>query len=962
MKTEQLLTILGNSETFEINKLKPRAYKQTYDLNGNSKELSLNGDWDFEFYPLIQERNPDFFKESVTLNKTIKVPSHIELNGYGQIQYVNVCYPWDGHQNINVGDLPQDISVGQYKRTFEYESNLESFKQFICFEGVEQAFNLWINGKYIGYSEDSFTEAEFDITEYLQNGSNTVAVEVYQYTSSSWLEGQDFWRFFGIFRDVLLKEVSKSSIVDFDLKYDLNVNNQSAAVMINSELTNKDSEYKLNIYDGLSLLKTVKLNEFTKVELSNIDLWTCETPKLYQFEFISENEKFVHNVGFRKIEIIDKVLCINGKRLVFKGINRHEFNCETGRTINREAIKKDVELIKHNNFNAIRTSHYPNHPYFYQLCDQLGLYVIDEANLETHGTWLDGIGNVTADTALPDNNSKYRANIMFRMENMYERDKNFTSIIAWSLGNESYGGKILFEASEYFRKVDSSRFVHYEGITWDRRYNDSSDIESRMYTRTDELIDLLEAGMEKPIIMCEYSHAMGNSNGNITDYLQLETKYDMYQGGFIWEYMDQTLKVDGVYNYGGDFDDRPTDYDFICDGLFGPDREIKPDTEYVALQFSPIDINETENEIYITSKLQFAPLELSLTLSEYVQNQFELYDNNKITIGAGQSIKLAKVDNKFIKLDFYSPNYKLQSYSYGQKFFNKQVIKVHDFPINFVDTPFYFSVKDNDNHIMFSKANNNIVSIKYNGIELFENIESGFKPGFWRAPTSNDKGANKHRELSIWNTISEYSTSKITDYKVVKNQLIVNVEFTYDLFKEYKSIIKYVINSDCSFDLQFNTTLPSNLVAPFCAGITSHLKSEHLISQYLGNGPFDSYSDRKEAMDKSIHMFKMTDGYFVPQEFGNKTNVDYVNFVTNNKSLFTITATDQFELNYKKYSDIKLEAANHRYQLTSNSNQLKINAYVAGVGGDDSWMTWCKDEYQLIPGNKYQLNIHVGRA
>lgn len=960
MNNEQLVNLLEDSTLFEVNKIKPRAYKSTFSINGRSNDYCLNGKWDFAFYEKLEQRNQTFFMNDIQLNDKIEVPSHIELNGYGQLQYVNVCYPWDGHENLSVGQLPNNINVGQYKRTFEYKSNENSYKQYLCFEGVEQAFNVWINERYVGYSEDTFTESEFDITDYLIEGDNTISVEVYQYTASSWLEDQDFWRFFGIFRDVILKDITKNSILDFDIKYDLDVIDKKADLKVNCDVTSESSSYKLEIFDDSTLVFDTKLQSTTKFTLNNLILWTCETPKLYNFVFSSETEMFSHKIGFRKISFEDKILCINNKRIVFKGINRHEFNCNTGRTISKADIEQDVKLIKSNNFNAIRTSHYPNHPYFYQLCDELGLYVIDEANLETHGTWLDGNGNVLADTALPDDNKRYKDNIMFRMQNMHERDKNFTSIVSWSLGNESYGGKTLFEASEYFRSVDKSRFVHYEGITWDRRFNDTSDVESRMYTRSEELEEMLESGMEKPIIMCEYSHAMGNSNGNITDYLNLEKKYDLYQGGFIWEYMDQVLKIDGKYKYGGDFDDRPTDYDFICDGLFGPEREIKPDTEYIALQFSPLKIKEVENTIHLTSNLQFANLDVKCKVYVLSENDFIYKNDLTFDIQPGQTIIVPKELNNTIKLQFENANYKLQSYTYGLEY-NKRNIKKVDNKINFVDTPFYFSVKNGNDHVMFSKASNNLSSIKYNNCELLENIESGFKPNFWRAPTSNDKGANKHNELGIWYSISKYSNSKITDYFVKDNALEVVIQFTNNASETYLSEIHYIVYADCSFSLKFKTNLPKNTPAPFCAGINVFLKSDILIEKYIGNGPFDSYTDRKENMDKSVFYYKMSEGYFVPQEYGNKTNVNYVRFNKYNNSLFSIEAEQDFELNYKKYTDSQLEMATHRDQLYHQTNELKLNAAVAGVGGDDSWMTWCKDEHQLDSKKEYELEIYIRR-
>ncbi len=543
------------------------------------KNHSLNGSWFFCYSRNIELSNNEFFQQGVNVKHwdSIAVPGHIEMQGFDKPQYVNTIYPWDGVENIVPPEIPTIYNpVGHYVKYFNWSKTDE--RVCISFRGVESAFYVWLNGEFVGYSEDSFTPADFDLTEHIIDGENKLAVKVIKWCSGSWLEDQDFWRFSGIFRDVYLYIKKEAFIRDVGVKVDV-VDNYTKGILdvtVDAEFVNGHVEIYLDEELQHKVALTPAETTFQIIK-EHVKLWSAENPNLYNLKLIVYNNEgkqlqcIEQAVGFRKLEMIDKIMCINGKRLVFHGVNRHEFSCYRGRSITKEDMLWDIKFLKQNNFNSVRTSHYPNQDYWYELCNEYGLYVIDEANIESHGTWQLTTG-VDDTIAIPNDDKGWSDAIIDRGESMYERDKNHPSIVMWSCGNESYGGSVLFELSEYFRTVDKSRFVHYESIFWDRRYNDTSDMESRMYAPVKAVEEYLADNPTKPFIECEYSHAMGNSCGALYKYIELERNYPLYQGGFIWDYIDQAIMVRDKFGnehlaYGGDFDDRPTDYNFCVNGF-----------------------------------------------------------------------------------------------------------------------------------------------------------------------------------------------------------------------------------------------------------------------------------------------------------------------------------------------------------------------------------------------------------
>lgn len=588
----QLLQVLENPEIFKINRLPAHSshrYYPTLELAQVGGAMPwrkcLNGTWQFLYSETLADRplgfeGTDF--DTTTFNQ-IEVPGHIQLQGYGRPQYTNIAYPWDGIEKVTQPQIPKIFNpTASYVRNFTVPTDWID-GVFISFQGVETAFNVWVNGQFVGYSEDSFTPSAFDLTPFIdKNGENKLAVQVYQFASASWLEDQDFWRMSGIFRDVYLYTKPATHIEDFFTKTLLNDKYSRAKVITDFKVTGMDEatiEARLLDNEGdvvaIGNIQTAAGAANLMLEVEKPKLWSAEHPYLYSLEILLKQddilvEAICQPVGIREFKMDNKIMKINGQRIVFRGVNRHEFSATRGRSITRADMEWDIKFMKAHNLNAVRTSHYPNDVYFYELCDKYGLYVIDEANIETHGSW-----NYSEETDfsayVPHDHPEWLAPVIDRAENVFARDKNHPSVIIWSCGNEAHGGEVLFKMAEYFRAQDETRLVHYEGIFWDRRYNDTSDMESQMYSKVATIREYLEKDPQKPFILCEYSHAMSNSCGGLNRYIELE-EYEMYQGGFIWDFIDQTLVKTDRYGqeflaYGGDFDDRPSDYNFCTNGI-----------------------------------------------------------------------------------------------------------------------------------------------------------------------------------------------------------------------------------------------------------------------------------------------------------------------------------------------------------------------------------------------------------
>ena len=613
---------LDNPEVFKVNQLEPHSdhcyYLDYSDMKKEKNPLlqSLNGQWEFAYSKNVMERPVDFYKETFDASgfDKIMVPGHIELAGYDKIRYINTMYPWEGKE-YHRGAYSMEATgaaegmfseaqynpVGSYIKYFDLDKNMCGKRIHICFEGVEEAMYLWLNGQFIGYAEDSFTPSEFDLTPYIKEKGNVLAVQVHKMSTAAFLEDQDFFRFFGIFRNVTLKAIPDVHLEDVWFKPVLNQDNESGSVSVSMKVSATDSQ---NVTAGFILKdreenilveKSLQLNKENNhlegticVDLESVKLWDNHNPYLYHayVELKEEDgslaEVIPYDIGFRRIEIIDKVVYLNGKRLVITGVNRHEWNARTGRCIGIEDMKADISCMLRNNINSVRTCHYPDQIPWYYMCDDAGIYVMAETNLESHGSF-QKLGAIEPSCNVPGSIPQWRDAVLERAKNNFETFKNHTSILFWSLGNESYAGDDIEAMNVYFAEKKDGRLVHYESSYYNRAYEDTiSDFETRMYAKPGDVEEYLNNSPKKPYILCEFMHDMGNSMGGLGSYMKLIDKYDMYHGGFIWDFIDQAIMVKDpvtgkdVLRYGGDFDDKPADYEFSANGIVFADRKEKP--------------------------------------------------------------------------------------------------------------------------------------------------------------------------------------------------------------------------------------------------------------------------------------------------------------------------------------------------------------------------------------------------
>ena len=613
---------LDNPEVFRVNQLESHSdhcyYLDYSDMKKEKNPLlqSLNGQWEFAYSKNVMERPVDFYKETFDASgfDKIMVPGHIELAGYDKIRYINTMYPWEGKEyhrgaysmestgkEAGMFSEAEYNPVGSYIKRFDLNETMCGKRIHICFEGVEEAMYLWLNGQFVGYAEDSFTPSEFDLTPFIREKENVLAVQVHKMSTAAFLEDQDFFRFFGIFRNVTLKALPDAHMEDVWFQPVLNQDNSSGKVSVIMKVTapekqNVDARFVLTDREGTVITeKCLQLQGrdgiFTgtiHTDVQNIKLWDNHSPYLYHacVELIEENgvmlEVVPYDIGFRRLEVIDKVIYLNGKRLVITGVNRHEWNPKTGRCIGMQEMTADIDCMLRNNINAVRTCHYPDQIPWYYLCDKAGIYVMAETNLESHGTF-QKLGAIEPSCNVPGSIPQWREVVLDRAISNFETFKNHTSVLFWSLGNESYAGDDLGAMNTYFKEKRDGRLVHYESSFYNRAYEDTiSDVESRMYAKPKEVEEYLNNNPKKPYLLCEFIHDMGNSMGGLGSYMKLIDQYEMYHGGFIWDFIDQAILIRDpvtgkeVLRYGGDFDDRPADYEFSANGIVFADRKEKP--------------------------------------------------------------------------------------------------------------------------------------------------------------------------------------------------------------------------------------------------------------------------------------------------------------------------------------------------------------------------------------------------
>ena len=974
---------LANPEIYEVNREKAHS-DHTYTTKDGNLRQSLNGTWKFNYTEHPDSRPADFYKTDfdVTSFDDIIVPGHIQLQGYDKPQYVNTQYPWEGHEQLVPPQIPKKRNpVGSYVKFFDVDKELLGKETFISFQGVETAIYVWLNGEFVGYSEDSFTPSEFNITPYLKEKNNKLAVEVYRYSTASWLEDQDFWRFSGIFRDVYLYAVPEIHVRDMKVIADYDYENGNGILATELDIIgDSDYEIKLTLTDknGIKVYEGNTAN--VSASIPDIMPWSAEQPNLYTITAeISSDSEIIETaetkIGFRTFELKDGIMCLNGKRIVFKGINRHEWNAEGGRVVTEDDMLWDIRFMKQNNINAVRTCHYPNNSLWYQLCDEYGIYLIAETNLESHGTW-QKMGACEPSINVPASLPEWKEACLDRARSMYERDKNHASVLIWSCGNESYCGDDIAAMADYFHEVDSTRLVHYEGVVWNRKYDHITDMESRMYAKPCDVEEYLKQNTGKPYISCEYMHAMGNSLGGMKLYTDLEDKYEAYQGGFIWDYIDQSLYKDGVLVYGGDFDDRASDYGFCTNGIVYADRTYSPKVSEAKRLYSNIRMSLENGVLTVENRNLFTDTSgyiFKVTLEK--EGDILSAEEHRLNISAGEagSVKLG------LDIPENGGEYVLTAYAvlaedtiWAEKgheiSFAQQIVKTpeitapmtaHKAEIVYGD--FCIGVNGEGFSMQFDKREGGVSSLVYNGVEY---ITRAPKVSFFRAHTDNDTGAGYPCENAQWQIAGK--CAKLLGFETKENadSLEVTFKFLAPTVPSFEYKVTYIAYFDGRLGVKAEYDGVKGLSDMPVFAMDFKMKKQYDKFTFYGMGPDENYIDRNNGARLGLYTLTALENftkYLNPQECGNRTGVRYVNVYEENGAGLNFTATENpFEMSVLPYNAYELDNAMHRDELPDPTyTWVRIAAKQMGVGGDDSWGAPVHKEFKINSEEAMSLEFIV---
>lgn len=974
---------LANPEIYEVNREKAHS-DHTYTTKDGNLRQSLNGTWKFNYTEHPDSRPADFYKTDfdVTSFDDIIVPGHIQLQDYDKPQYVNTQYPWEGHEQLVPPQIPKKRNpVGSYVKFFDVDKELLGKETFISFQGVETAIYVWLNGEFVGYSEDSFTPSEFNITPYLKEKNNKLAVEVYRYSTASWLEDQDFWRFSGIFRDVYLYAVPEIHVRDMKVIADYDYENGNGIFATELDIIgDSDYEIKLTLTDknGIKVYEGNTAN--VSASIPDIMPWSAEQPNLYTLTAeISSDSEMIETaetkIGFRTFELKDGIMCLNGKRIVFKGINRHEWNAEGGRVVTEDDMLWDIRFMKQNNINAVRTCHYPNNSLWYQLCDEYGIYLIAETNLESHGTW-QKMGACEPSINVPASLPEWKEACLDRARSMYERDKNHASVLIWSCGNESYCGDDIAAMADYFHEVDSTRLVHYEGVVWNRKYDHITDMESRMYAKPCDVEEYLKQNTGKPYISCEYMHAMGNSLGGMKLYTDLEDEYEAYQGGFIWDYIDQALYKNGVLVYGGDFDDRASDYGFCTNGIVYADRTYSPKVSEAKRLYSNIRMSLENGVLTVENRNLFTDTSgyiFKVTLEK--EGDILSAEEHRLNISAGEkdSVKIG------LEVPENGGEYVLTAYAvlaedtiWAEKgheiSFAQQIVKTpeitapmtaHKAEIVYGD--FCIGVNGEGFSMQFDKREGGVSSLVYNGVEY---ITRAPKVSFFRAHTDNDTGAGYPCENAQWQIAGK--CAKLLGFETKENadSLEVTFKFLAPTVPSFEYKVTYIAYFDGRLGVKAEYDGVKGLSDMPVFAMDFKLKKQYDKFTFYGMGPDENYIDRNNGARLGVYTLTALENftkYLNPQECGNRTGVRYVNVYEENGAGLNFTATEKpFEMSVLPYNAYELDNAMHRDELPDPTyTWVRIAAKQMGVGGDDSWGAPVHKEFKINSEEAMSLEFIV---
>ena len=969
-----------------------------------SFRYDLNGIWKFHYARNYGSAIPGFEKTEYCCKDwdDIRVPAHIQMEGYDVPQYANVQYPWEGHEDIHPGEVPEHFNpVASYVKYFEVPEEMQGKRLFISFQGAESGIALWLNGHFVGYSEDSFTPSEFELTEYVQEGENKLAAQVFKWTASSWCEDQDFFRFSGIYRDVYLYTVPEVHVYDLQIRAIPDETLSAAALEIRTNTWGK-GEIKITLSRaGETVIEDKKALDGEEIyawKVENPVLWSAEDPQLYDLTMEIYNESgelqevIPQKVGFRRFEMKDGIMTLNGKRIVFKGVNRHEFSSVSGRHVSEEELRKDLKIMKQNNINAIRTCHYPDASLIYQLCDEYGIYMIDETNLESHGSW--DIAEFTKDYTyvVPHDKPEWLDMMLDRANSMYQRDKNHAAILIWSCGNESFGGKDIFEMSQFFHKADPTRLVHYEGVCHDRRYNDTSDMESQMYPSVEAIKEFLAKDDSKPFVCCEYTHAMGNSCGAMHKYTDLTDTEPKYQGGFIWDYIDQSIYKKDRYGkefqaYGGDFGERPTDYNFSGNGIaYGGNRDASPKMQEVKFNYQNITAEVSADSVKVINKNLFVNTDMFDCKVTVAKNGKVIRKASLATAVAPLSeevyvLPLAKEEKPgeyAVTVSFHLKEDKVWAEAGHEVAFGQYVYKMEEPKkvcpegVEVIRSTHNIGVRGAHFEVLFSVLNGGLVSYKYAGKEMIEAIP---KPNFWRAPTDNDCGNLMGMRYGQWKLASMYLSHK--DFRkgpygpgnvpeVEVNEKTVKVTYTY--LMPTTPISESRLSYEVFGDGRVKTTLTYDPVKELGDmpefGVIFKFNADYDRVEWYGLGEAETYSDRKKGAKLGVYANKVADNiarYMVPQECGAKEEVRWAK-VTDRKGRGMLFEMDEnngpMMFSALPYTPHEMENAMHPYELPEvHYTVVRVAKDQMGIGGDDSWGARTHEEYLLETDKKMEFSF-----
>ncbi len=964
---------------FEENREPPHSDHVFTLPDGSSPRLSLNGDWYFHYAENYAGTIPNFYgdMDCHTWN-TIPVPAHWQLYSYGKPQYVNIQYPWDGCEDLQPGQAPERFNpVGSYVKYFRLPEKMQGKRVYISFQGVESGLAVWLNGQYIGYGEDGFTPSDFELTAFLRPGENKLAVQVFQWTSASWCEDQDFFRFAGIFRDVYLYAIPQTHIVDLKITTTLSEDFSTGAVNLSMETTGAGQVRCRLLLDRQEVAAALApLGQTIALPVNHPQLWSAEQPNLYHLELTVQDESgkiteiITESVGLRRFEIKNGLMLLNGKRIVFNGVNRHEFSAKSGRCVTEGETEQDIITMKRHNINAVRTSHYPNQTFFYRLCDKYGLYVVDEMNLESHGVWNRiALGQLPVEAHIPGCKAEWEAATVARAKAMYGRDKNHPCVLLWSCGNESFGGTVLEAVYRYFHEVDS-RPVHYEGHIYDARPWKISDVFSSMYQPAEKLRADLEKDASRPAISCEYGHAMGNAFGNQAQYIRLTEKVPAYQGGFIWDYIDQALTKKDQYGkdfqaHGGDFDDRPHDGNFSGDGLvYSLDRKPSPKMQEVKFLYQGLQAKIDDRTLTLTNRYLFTPSSAFVCVLQLHKQGRLLAEKSMETDvlpGESKSYPLPLWPERLDDLYSVTASFRLKKdalweragyeVAFGQWVGGKAPLKQGESaPMELIDGGWNLGVRGKNFHILFSKTLCGMISYQFQGKELLKSIPL---PSFWRAPTDNDIGNFGPARFAQWKLASLYPMAKATlDYvpdlpdrqpwQIEKGENWVQMTYQYLLPTHPFTIcaLSFRVFPDGAVEATLSSDAPKVLGSPPEFGVCFKMDAAFNHVSFLGLGPEETYCDRKQGAKLGVYENLVLDNvpaYLMPQECGNHTDVRWA-AVTDGAGIGLLFQSASMEFSALPHTPHELENAAHPQELpTPYQTVVRVAAKQMGLGAEDSW-------------------------